>query len=1115
MLHKFLLVGVGGSGGKTLRILRDELAYRLTEAGYRGPFPRGWQLLHVDVPTSPDGNEPDLPAQLPSGGYVGLANANLTYAEIDSALERRGARAVQSIAGWRPEAMRVGVSPTHGAGQFRAVGRVIAAAGMDRVIRAVQQAVQNLAHVDVDTEMAAVSRAFGYADVGAPPIPSAVVITSIAGGSGAGMFLDVCDVLRMVGNTEPWLSDSVGLMYTPDVFDQLGSAARGGMYPNALGALSELLAGYWNREEPSEDEYALVAAAGLAVAGVSRRGPRYPLLVGRSNGTVAFERQNDVYRAVARSLTAWVTSEQVQSSIRGYFQGNWPMAATTLEDRVGLRPPGTETPLSSLGYANVGLGRDRFRRYAAERLARSAADRLLRGHWIEGVPDEKTPEAAADEIAATHLYPFLERCGLRELGPDHNQILDAIRGGEEMRARTPALQALRERLRRELPTLPTLQTAWLTRHLQERLAEVMHAFLHEQMAGDQERARRWTADVQERVIHATLLELGRVGAVATVAILRKARAELVDAVVPELHQMAESKRREFARSAQRIQGQLSTADAQIRRDDPVIDRAVTEGLNSLWAESEAKLYEFAAALVQELADGVLAPLDKAVEHARLALSAAVDGEPGQPSPYAQWPLDGVPLRLAPAPNETLLEPIDRYPDIFAAKVVATTGIAQPHGAAEVAVQQLVSGLLPGDAPIPSLVAGRAWVPQEQVLPGLHAPACARFEGRFGLDDLLGRADAWVTQSDTAIGDYIRETLADHLSPRTTDPKTHARRLIEFRHGFAKALGTALPLAHVDAAALMWVHDEAQPKYHRVVSPVPFDPEHPARQVVVDLLRDEGMDEAQIVAVFGDAVTSRIDVSTYLGAPYQPVVFDSLVGPIADDWARRQSQADGGGFWRYRRARPLPQFIPLPPEVRRDVVRGWFVARALGWVDDADPRMAPVRLWTPAHGWLDFPHPLLGPPVLDRVGTLPALLESLPLALVMTRMQRDVPLRPYQALADLGRAEFGNVVHSRLPQPLERWMSTAHVLEGAPLPDPSWVGTAAHASDDRYETLERRLEQFLGAYRSVVEQPFEQLHPQYRTTWELRDDVLTGITQLLTWTRTSAGRGALAKTEFLG
>ena len=77
---------------------------------------------------------------------------------------------------------------------------------------------------------------------GTPPL-HVFIISSLAGGSGAGLLMEVCDIIRA-------LDDSLGeetfaILYTPEVFESLASGSIGGVQPNALAAVSEVLNGYW------------------------------------------------------------------------------------------------------------------------------------------------------------------------------------------------------------------------------------------------------------------------------------------------------------------------------------------------------------------------------------------------------------------------------------------------------------------------------------------------------------------------------------------------------------------------------------------------------------------------------------------------------------------------------------------------------------------------------------------------------------------------------------------------------------------------------------------------------------------------------------------------------
>src|SRR3954471_8478336 len=123
MLRPFLLIGVGGSGGKTLRVVRQNLQWRLERAGWpeQEGFPKAWQFLQIDVASSPDGDDPDLPPQLPTADFLGLVNAGLTYTAMDNTLAETlpPEDRLNSLGGWRPDPNKVQVAITRGAGQYR------------------------------------------------------------------------------------------------------------------------------------------------------------------------------------------------------------------------------------------------------------------------------------------------------------------------------------------------------------------------------------------------------------------------------------------------------------------------------------------------------------------------------------------------------------------------------------------------------------------------------------------------------------------------------------------------------------------------------------------------------------------------------------------------------------------------------------------------------------------------------------------------------------------------------------------------------------------------------------------------------------------------------------
>src|SRR3954453_11325608 len=126
MLRKFLFVGLGGSGGKTLRFLRREFEMWLTGEGWTGDFPpgerspgdfpSGWQMIHIDTPTAQDGGEIYVPL-LPASDYLGLVMPGVDFRAVDNKVVAASPdEGWRDLAGWRVDPTYLTVPITTGAG---------------------------------------------------------------------------------------------------------------------------------------------------------------------------------------------------------------------------------------------------------------------------------------------------------------------------------------------------------------------------------------------------------------------------------------------------------------------------------------------------------------------------------------------------------------------------------------------------------------------------------------------------------------------------------------------------------------------------------------------------------------------------------------------------------------------------------------------------------------------------------------------------------------------------------------------------------------------------------------------------------------------------------------
>jgi Tubulin like len=1087
VLQKFFFVGVGGSGGVTLRMLRALLASRLVDAGYRGGIPAAWQFAHIDVPLLQETRPEDVPP-LPDNNYAGLAARGLKYRDLDDeVVKRRGRQAQIHVAGWRPDPTKVHVDPTVGAGRFRAVGRMILGARLEIAYHLLRTGFANMSSAAANQEFSRVCLALTRSGQFAAEETQVVVVSSLAGGTGAGTVIDICDLVMQL---QPHTAEDrlTTMLYTPEVFDELDPMDKDGTNPNALAALAELLNGYWIGEAPTEEEFALISSAGAFTNhGVRRRGPRVMYLIGRSNGDVTFPNQIEVYRAVAKGLAVLATSPALQNRFRTQELGNWHDRAIQGEDTSGLCGETDERPFSSFGFASVGIGLDRFARYASERLARDAIDHLLTGHWSQQQRDAGITEQQARELRAGDVFRgFLQGARLEEDGPYNNDVVDAIRGRTEAEARRVIAGDLQESVLGEVTRLwPANAGADRAgTRIVERMTEHWHdseRYQREYLAN----ATQWADELQHRLAAGAARLVATEGAPVGAEAIQRCVEQILNVVVPELEASRDVHHRVVGELRSKVKGSLAGISGTLRHDNPRIAQAVAVALDSFHAHTEEFVYDLAVELLRDVAENLLQPLYRAIRNAGQRLQIQLTGTPIQPPRADKWSTAErtVPSWYEPPPNELVLEPVAGYPAMFESQVCGQVGEPIFRNALLRARREIIEGIRArADGQQVAVEARGRWQPRDKRLPQSSEAQPGEFVVYIDDEQLLNRSVHWIRRPDTAMGNYLRQTLTDYLDRLAPDDEQRALRCEMFRRELAQAVVLSRPLVKIDRPKLGELHPGRQDGFREVLTKFPFERGHPGRDAVASVF--SSLPPEELDQLFGGDPCNEIHIFTFLSAPVQPVVMASFVDPIRRQWDRDRRHPGSGGFWTWRRARPLPNAVPCTPEVRKAIVRGWFAARFLRQVRCANDDITgnPTEVWSAA-GWLELPWPLLGLPRRrwEVDDWMPAVLESMCLTLV------GVPFDAYGRLAELGRAVEDGTGE------LHEWVAYGRLPAGAPLPDETLAGPADGSAGQRAKALCARVDHFEAHFARYDAWPLRDREP--RGAWELRDDIRESLSDI--------------------
>jgi hypothetical protein len=426
MMRNVLVIGCGGSGAKTLSHMMDQLRADLAPHGITD-LPGCWQFVTVDTPLQEEHGK-DLPSVGQAGGSYVACGENGSYAGIDAALTQR--LQTQDLAGLRATATWMPDSPSDvtfpisvGAGQYRGIGRLLTLSKISQIRPGVHTAIRRMADPSSREQAARVAKALDLGkvpDAGDPVIP--IVISSMAGGSGASMTLDVCRILGAVPGVDMSLAGI--FLYTADVFGALPADQREGMAGNTLAMLGEILSAQATAGGGVTGRTDAALYRTLGVEGSGDRPFRRVFPVGRhaGDGGMVFGdgTADGVFRGMGRGIGRLLTSPRFDDLVQ-YFIGNGAATTATIGE-VGWGSAPDNIAWGSFGFASLSTGRDRYTEYAAERIARRSLDHVLDGFRRAGSTQAHPPPALATSgpddgpgprrrCDCAGLVPVRGRCG--------------------------------------------------------------------------------------------------------------------------------------------------------------------------------------------------------------------------------------------------------------------------------------------------------------------------------------------------------------------------------------------------------------------------------------------------------------------------------------------------------------------------------------------------------------------------------------------------------------------------------------------------------------------------------------------------------------------------------
>jgi hypothetical protein len=1069
MLRPVIMIGCGGSGQKAVRYVRDAVRRRLFHAGWDGDFPKAWQFIGIDTLTIQE--DPSIPF-LPSTDYLSVSLQYETFKALDDALGAKfpkNSAGFREMMGWRPNPNQVMVPLSAGAGQLRAVGR---AAGVLALQKDVQQRI-----IKAFSECAAggpqlgeVSQRLGVnVPPGTPtPSPITLIVGSLAGGTGAGIMLDVVDLVRRT-HLDGQFPVLVG--FTPDIF---GGVQTDMMAANSAAFMAELMSAYWDNENADD---ALVPAA----VNVHTRGPHSVFIVGRKNmdGLDLIDSKN-VYRAVGEALAAVTTSAKVQTDFHHFVTVNWAAAAPANQGGYGFHNERMKGVASSFGSTTLSIGRDRFRDYLQKLLHRSIVEFLASGFEEAAVAElgesaakSLAGEAKIAELARRHRDEFISACGLQERA-SANQVSDIFVSNDLMKAE---YQQILNQIKSGFPAgVQQSPAAW---------SQIINAQVQQASAASTRRAdsetlvRRtdWGSSVYQQVLNAITDFSARLSIPVVLNLIELARAEVLE-VSSEMRLEASKARSAAEQMREKSRTHLSSdTRGNIASTAGPVQETINDVSRTIAWEWTARVRDQVAVALEAVGSGMLNSIEAGLRQALGNINQLVLPQDGKAPVISSWPInDGsVPASFAPSPVEFYLESYSGWPDRAKELLERSLGEGReflPVEPLHAARTLIIRGGY--DRGKNELVPPLVWADSRGgVSPRWSVGEPASVLVDDSLEKIETRIDSWLSRPSTEISNFLNEGLRQYLQvrhERTGVPiSDHAQRLSSYRQRLQEALNQSRPLVELDQNMYATVHSQDMVTKLNVQG-FPFGEGHPAREITKDVIQGFMKTADDVDWIFTSSEAESVLISSFLEYPVHPSVITSFTQPFAAAIGRVGDEAKlRSSFWLWRRSRILENFIPLPDDLRVAAIRGFAVARSLGYMT-SDPDITNQIVGD--DGIHSFPRWLLT--ATNQANMLPAILESMILTFADAPTKGRSAFDAYRTMIDLG---YGGQTQTEF---IVRGDLKSYLVDGRLLRSPLDTRRAeslnsALTIEDRCAVILKYLEPNLKRFEQLSEKPLENTH----------------------------------------